>query len=436
MGLSQVEHGGAERGGIVDLLDLVVEVLKVALIVEVLLHGLEGVIVDAGAPTAPLVAVGVGQEQGVPRLDVVPGVAGNAAVVAHPARVDLDAVHTGKAQAVVGLIDRQDAVLGETAVGGEGDELLQILAVDHVVGVVPSARSLGGHTVVGELTGPVLVGDIGGSHAGLADGLAVPVLGGPGVVDIDGFILDDKGEFTRAPVVPVLVVVDDGGRLALPMEGTVGRLAGLAPAVAAPPLEGACGGLGAADEAVIADAAAVGEDGGGIADVVPLAVLDDGGIADREPVHGVGHGVHDHLFIRPGLAAVGGLTVGEPVGLVAIAGGGEPGVADPVLHHDGGAVAVAPGLGFSGHVDVAACVGEEELEVLGHGMYLPFLNAKCEMQNAKCKMNFVVSLLFRRDGLADLGMGIVADSVGLSNLHVCGVQNHIFILFGYVEFRP
>ena len=358
MGLVQVEHGGAELGGIVDLLDLMVEVLKVALIVEVLLHGLEGVIVDAGAPAAPLVAVGVGQKQGVPRLDVVLGVAGNAAVMAHPAGIDLDVIDTGIAETVIGLIDRQHAVLGETEVGGEGDEFVQILAVDHVVGIVAATGTLDRHALRDHLARPVLVGDIGGGHAGLVDGVAVSVLGRPGVVDVDGLILDDKGEFTRAPVVPVLVVVDDGGGLALPVEGAVGRHAGLAPAVAAPPLKGALGGLGAADEAVVAHAAAVGEDGGGIADVVVLTVLDDGGIADREPVHGVGDGVHDHLFIRPGLAAVGGLTVGEPVCLVAVAGGGEPGVADPVLHHDGGAVAVAPGLGLSGHVDVAAGVGE------------------------------------------------------------------------------
>ena len=345
-----------------------VNALESALVVELLGHSLEGVVVDTGAPAAPLVAVGVGQEHGVPGLDVVLSVARNAAVVAHPARVHLDIIDAGVAEAIVRLVDRQHAVLREAEVGGEGDEFVQILAVHHVVGVVGTAGTLHRHALLDNGAGPVLVCDIGGSHAGLVDGCAVSVLGCPGVVDVDGSILDNKGEFTCAPVVPVLVVVDDGSGLAHPVQGAVGGHAGLAPAVTVPALEGACGGLGAADKAVVAHAAAVGENGGGVADVVVLAVLDDGGITDREPVHGVGNGGHNDLLVRPGLAAVNGLAVGEPVGLVAVAGRSEPGVADAVLHHDGGAVAVAPGLGLARHVNVAAGVGEKKLEMVVHGM--------------------------------------------------------------------
>ena len=72
---------------ILPLHDLMVDIRLVLLGVEVLKHKIKIVGMHARPPASPLIPVGIRQQHGITLADVVLFVAGNTAVVQHPARV-------------------------------------------------------------------------------------------------------------------------------------------------------------------------------------------------------------------------------------------------------------------------------------------------------------------------------------------------------------
>ena len=311
---------------------------------------------NAGIPGTPALAVGVDDAELVGILgesDMAVSAGGKTRVVQVSQSALADSLHQLEGKTVVGFIEGQVAGGAHAGAGGQTHELTPLL---HVLDVDGVGVLLDGGAVMLQGSGPVLIGGISGGHHGvLTRGSGV------GVVDIQGAVQLHEGGLAHAELVVGLIVVEDGLRLIA------------APPASVPLLEGAVGILGTGHKDVIAGTRLV--EGGGVAQVVVAAKVDHTGITVGEVIHGALGGSQDDLLGSPGLAAVGGVAVGDPVPFPVGTHTGEVGIHRAVIVVQvGGAVAVAPFLVDGELIDVVAQAGHGDVGDLG-GIGLDGLDA-------------------------------------------------------------